>query len=294
MKKNINEIFSYLIGRLNHSDEVKKTTDSIISELLRGTPANKSKFEFSFKIEKGKIGSSLRFVNYDNYSSNFENLYIKKIDLVQNIINSHIKNRKVDILFKKIRDLKEFRLPIYFGAEVKRKRPRFKIYIHLFEKPLIGNSQSLRAIVNYLFKGLEITTALKENDICLVGLDFDHKSNLIHKIYYFYDWQWKNYAKAYKFSPYEQKAFYLLKPFGVNPHIREKYQKNKFISQKLDIQLKNGLREEILAELLKLSKNTACFNEISNIIKGSRAKIYAIGTEKDTLTIYIRSKANEF
>ncbi len=294
MKTDITKTFTYLMDKLDCSDEAKKTTDLIIGRLLKIIPLNKTKFEFSFKIEKDRIGNALRFVNYDNYSPSFENLYIKKIDFLQDIINLYIKNKKVNTLFKKIKDLKDFRLPLYFGAEIKTKIPRFKIYIHLFERLLINHPQLLRATVNSLFEELKITTPLKERDICLIGFDFDHKAELAHKIYYFCDWQWKNYTKIYKFLPWEEKAFNLLKPLGINSHIREKYQKNKFISQKLDIQLKNGLREEILEKLLSLSENTACFNKISSIIKDSRGKIYAVGTEKNALTIYIRSQNNEF
>ncbi len=277
MKKNINEIFSYLMNELSCNEFTRKVVNSIIKKLIKGDPENKTEFGFSLKLKRGRgIEKALRLENYDTYSPNFENLYTKRIELMENIVNSYSKSNVSKLLFHKLRKLNKIRPSLYFGLEAKKKKIRFKVYLHFGD---IDDSEAVRSAVKSILGQFKINIPLKKKEIAIMGFDIGRELKPKYKIYYL--------AKSEP-SSLEREIFTFLKPISSHYHFGERYQGRKLISRKFGVQLKNELKKETLKKLLSLNGNIKSFQKVLFLIGRTGGKIHVVDIEKDNLILYIR------
>ncbi len=285
MEKNISETFSYLAKKLLPDASTREIISPVIKKLVKGDLANKTEFGFSLKLKKGKIEDTLRLVNYDTYSKNFENLYTERIELIEGIINSYGKSNVSKLLFHKLRKLNKIKPSLYFGLETKKKKIRFKVYLHFGD---INDSKTVRSAVKSILEQFKINIPLKKEKIVIMGFDIDQEPKPKYKIYYLTHFLEEKCQDKGGPSSLERKIFTFLKPISSHYHFGERYQGNKLISRKFGVQLKNGLKKETLEKLLSLSGNTNCLREILTLIKSAKGKIHVIDAENDNLILYIR------
>ena len=286
--------FSCLIRQLGFDNPLKQKINLILEELAIADPYQRTKFEYSLKIEDCQLSKELRFVNYnDSYGFSPD-----RVDLIENIILSQIKKKTLFLsnFFCTIRKFNQYPLRFYFGLKAKSSHDFFwKIYINYFdllkEKPRLAIQ-----VINNILKKLELKTKIKmKNSGNLVGFTVDSRGRCLeYKIYHHYDYENKYDLQKLGFSEKEIKLAHWLGQYNKRGYfsITERFNHNKkTFSKKLDIPIYPWVDNEENNLLEQLFYKIGCGKRLPRIqktIQKTNSKITFIAIEKNKLAVYAR------
>jgi len=284
--------FQYLIEKSNCNSKFEMKVKGILNDLITNDYFQKTRFEYSLQIINGKLNDGLRFVNYDtNYLDSEEQLYLKRVSLIEKIASSCCKQSSIlDNFFGTVKRLTFVHLPLYIGLELNSKKDlSLKLYLNffsLFKKDAVLSRKIIRYILDELNSGIRI----KNRGIALLGWTLNNFGEIVnHKIYYLYNRQF-NLSKS-GFSQKELSVFNWLNQYNRLSYfdIMERYNKQgQLISKKIEVHPKNN--KIILKSLFDIYGNQNTFLKLQEIVDNINSAIEALGIEKEQLTIYVTMK----
>jgi hypothetical protein len=278
----------YLMQEMECQNKIREKVFNIVKKLVIGDLFQKTRFEYSLQIKNGQLENGLRLVNYDTYYSISErNLYLKRINLIEDISLFHFGRRPILIkFFNIIRKFNQYRLPLYLGLESQQnKEILLKLYLNFFSLYRENGKLSQHLIQNILDK-LNSKIKIRKVEIPLLGLAIDKKEEFVYfKLYYLYN---KNSClETFGFGKRELDIFRWLNYSNRLDYfdIMEKYKNNKIISTKIEVH--PNPHRNFLRQLCKIIDAQTLVPKIKKIIKNTNGKIETVAIEKNKLTIYI-------
>jgi len=293
-KTNIENTIFYLIDILKLSSLIKKEIKPMINYLIQLDFEERNPFEFSLRIQKGKIKKSLRFVSYDNCNCSFfsQNLYKKRIKLIEKILFLYFKPASIKQATKLLRifkNLVNYRLPIFIGFERNNTDLKLKLYLNFFN--YLDSTLPIEILQSVLNQFKIKKFKIKKRKFPMIGFDISNNKKLNYKIYYLY----KNSEnlRPINFSNYKKTTFNFLKKYNKNPYfvVSERYSNGDFISKKIEVGIREDLNNAILIKnLLRLDGSDRLCNKIQEILNRTNSKLNTVIIENNFLTLYFRLK----